>query len=388
MEKGSESTDVVIKLHRTKKFSVFIATCSSILTSQQSSSSDQQLKRKRIEKSPSSPSEEFTSRKESKWLSDQLAAATNGIQNINLSSKIVKDVLEEHLVKSRQLRAEQLQDSLLKGAMSVDTVIEKLGNLAREEVLHFDTNLFQLKSAFSSMLFENRDEDYIKQYIATAGSEIKDLKLEHLHEWVHGDKGQKKDRAEKLAFLSPMLNQERRAIFQRCYDNFVLSFILPSVEATLPITSRTGEHFYQAFPCTRVIRPGEFSLGPHSDCNYGFQAGNVNFYLPLVTIGGSNSLAIESTPGREDWHFLVLKYGEIQRFWGAMCTHFTPENTTNETRVSFDFRVIPGIVFERKDRYSETPGYYLRATLGSDGTWTRHDPIPNPDWRCGFPFVK
>jgi len=162
------------------------------------------------------------------------------------------------------------------------------------------------------------------------------------------------------------------------------------VECTIPLSSRTGELHYQSFPCTRLVRPGEFSIGVHADCNYGFQAGNVNFYLPLVTISGSNSLAIESAKGKEDWHFLQLDYGQLHRFHGAICAHFTPENTSPDTRVSFDFRVICGKVFEKHgDRFSEAPGYYVRATWDALGQqWVRREPLLQPDWRTGFPFVK
>lgn len=37
--------------------------------------------------------------------------------------------------------------------------------------------------------------------------------------------------------------------------------------------------------------------------------------------------------------------GELMRFYGNRCLHYTTENTTDTCRVSFDFRVIPASLF-------------------------------------------
>ena len=108
-----------------------------------------------------------------------------------------------------------------------------------------------------------------------------------------------------------------------------------------------------------MVRPGEFSIGVHCDASYGFSVANINYYLPLTSIDGTNSLVVESSPGQEDWHALCMTYGQLFRFYGALCLHFTPENTTNDTRISFDFRVIPGNLWVvNHDQYTATPGYY------------------------------
>ncbi|EED91199.1 predicted protein, partial [Thalassiosira pseudonana CCMP1335] len=99
---------------------------------------------------------------------------------------------------------------------------------------------------------------------------------------------------------------------------------------------------YQAFPCVRVVRPGEFSIGPHADSAYGHHPCSINFYLPLTQIGGSASLFLESHPGSEDWHPIEGSYGIVKHFAGAICAHWTPENHGDFTRVSLDFRIIPG----------------------------------------------
>lgn len=97
---------------------------------------------------------------------------------------------------------------------------------------------------------------------------------------------------------------------------------------------------YQAFPCIRVIRPGEFSIGPHCDMAHGHSMGNINFHIPLTPTFGTNCMYTETHPGREDWHPLMTKsVGLGFAFDGARCLHFTLENTTQSTRVSLDFRI-------------------------------------------------
>ena len=103
---------------------------------------------------------------------------------------------------------------------------------------------------------------------------------------------------------------------------------------------------FQSFPCIRVHRPGEFSIGPHCDAQYQLPDGNLNCYLPLTEIWHTNSLYLESAPGKEDFHPLMMDYGQLATFWGCLCTHFAVENLTDFTRVSLDFRIVPGNCYE------------------------------------------
>ena len=97
-------------------------------------------------------------------------------------------------------------------------------------------------------------------------------------------------------------------------------------------------------------RPREFSIGPHCDAQYQHPDGTLNIYLPLTRIRDTNSLYIESEPGREDFHPLALEVGEFTSFYGAFCTHFAVENLSDETRVSLDFRLVPGCCYEEEER--------------------------------------
>ena len=71
---------------------------------------------------------------------------------------------------------------------------------------------------------------------------------------------------------------------------------------------------------------------------------------------GANSLQLESAPGAGDYAPVELGYGRVLRFDGAHCRHHTVANTTDHTRVSFDFRVIPLSFW--KDSFGRRVGDY------------------------------
>ena len=60
---------------------------------------------------------------------------------------------------------------------------------------------------------------------------------------------------------------------------------------------------------------------------------------------GSNTLWSESSPGAGDYAAFEAGPGKAIRFYGNRCRHYTLENETDGTRVSFDFRVIPRHLF-------------------------------------------
>ena len=313
----------------------------------------------------------FGKYEESKWLSNRMYAASFGARSIDFDDPCMRKAIEPYVAQMRQQRA----DALSRSAISVKAVQETLTpQLMEEAILQYDTSRYPLREKFVEALF---------------GSERESMNLEQLHrEGRQADLGRRKDRLEKQALLAPMTIKSRRAVFQDTYIELVLDFILPSLEAHLP--SETSYHF-QLLPCIRVVRPGEFSIGVHADVCYGFNPANINFYVALTSIGGTNSIVIEHFQ-QEDWHVATLKVGDIYRFPGAICGHFTMENTTPTTRVSLDFRVIAGTLFNDSDHYSSSPGYYAKAEKEKEGVgkWvcTGPLPLPDPDARNGFPFTN
>ena len=94
------------------------------------------------------------------------------------------------------------------------------------------------------------------------------------------------------------------------------------------------------FRC-HVAGGGEATGVAHRDVDNGHPPAEINFWLPLTRVGGTNSLYAESAPDLADFTPFESDYGRMVRFWGAQCVHYTKPNETDRTRVSFDFRVVP-----------------------------------------------
>ena len=100
---------------------------------------------------------------------------------------------------------------------------------------------------------------------------------------------------------------------------------------------------YERDPNIRMHFAGEKApVSPHTDYDHFHSPYEVNFWVPLVDVDGTESLWAESRPGAGDFHPFVASYGEAVRFYGNKCQHFTVENLTPRTRISFDVRLIRG----------------------------------------------
>lgn len=98
---------------------------------------------------------------------------------------------------------------------------------------------------------------------------------------------------------------------------------------------------FQRAPGLRISTPSSEALGKmHCDRDYHHQPAEINFWVPLTSTAGNNSLWVESEPNKGDFAPLTMRYGQVCRFFGNQCRHLTYPNNSNSTRVSFDFRVV------------------------------------------------
>ena len=152
-------------------------------------------------------------------------------------------------------------------------------------------------------------------------------------------------------------NRVRNSItFARALSAFVRNEVCPALGV-----SRVA---YQRRPTMRVHLSGAKAMGkPHADGlePYNHQPGEVNVWVPLTKVWGSNSLTSETAPGLGDFHSFDAAPGEFVRFDGNRCWHYTTANDTARTRVSFDFRVVPIELFDETHRGPS------RATRGANG---------------------
>lgn len=179
---------------------------------------------------------------------------------------------------------------------------------------------------------------------------------------------------QKKKTLAPLANPDRAEGLLMLYDALVCEVIAPHIAANV---HGTTSMYYAAFPTIRVQHPSELStIRPHVDGMYALQPGSINFWLPLTApLDSSASLHVESAPEREDFHPLLPDVtapvgSTLFCFHGRRCVHYTVPNTSEHTRVSLDFRAVPGTLFDHENRLSRAQ-YYSMAMLSPSGVFEK-----------------
>lgn len=267
----------------------------------------------------------------------------------------IRGSIERHIAKSRQQR-----DRLL-------ILVEEKNNCSRDEL----NDLLRPSSLEADFGYDTQKhplrESFLKATHFSYG-----MDLSQLHRY---------NGAKNRMFHALTKNFSE---FQQVFCAFVLDVCTQHFP-------NTADVYFQSFPCIRIIQPGDFSIGPHCDLVYGHHPASVNFYVPLTPIYGTSSLYLESSIGKEDWHPIIGNYGAIKKFPGATCLHWTPENTTEATRVSLDVRLIDGNLFRSLQfpgSASLRDGYYARCCKSeTTGKWVLEGELPTPSSRMGFPWT-
>ena len=166
--------------------------------------------------------------------------------------------------------------------------------------------------------------------------------------------------------------------FDNLYKAFVREVIFPLFE--------DDELIYQKTPGIRFNRPGAkavYRWHSDGDSHHKHPLGELNVFLPLTKSFDTNTVWVESLPGLGDFAPVNLEYGQFLLGYLNQCRHGNKDNETNKTRVSFDFRVMPGFAYDEKcDKVTCTTkqpftvgGYYDK--MSRDETPDTFDPIEN-----------
>ena len=166
--------------------------------------------------------------------------------------------------------------------------------------------------------------------------------------------------------------------FMDMYKSFVSNVIHPIFEDDILI--------YQKTPGIRFCRPGAkavYKWHSDGDKDHKHPLGEINVFLPLTKCFDTNSVWFETIPGMGDWRSLEMDYGQFFIGYWNQCRHGNKENSTGKTRVSFDFRVIPGFAYDESYEL-QTCTTKLKFIIGSyyekvtrDKTPSMYDPIEN-----------
>ena len=166
--------------------------------------------------------------------------------------------------------------------------------------------------------------------------------------------------------------------FMNLYHSFLSDVVHPLFEDDALI--------FQKYPGIRFNRPGAkavYKWHSDGDQDHKHPLGEINIFLPITRCFGNNSMWHESIPGMGDWKPLEIDYGQFLIGYLNQCRHGNKTNDTGKTRVSFDFRVIPGFAYDENyplkscttQQEFKIGGYYEKMTREETGSM--YDPDEN-----------
>ncbi|GMI01952.1 hypothetical protein TrST_g6099 [Triparma strigata] len=219
-------------------------------------------------------------------------------------------------------------------------------------------------------------------------------RLGSLHE-IEAEEGKPPRRRRRRLIMQQQARSNPAAMerLQAAYDLFVCSVLAPNLALEWCSSSSDSGSLttlaYQSMPALRVSPPSTQAMGRrHNDAVYGHQPGQLNYWLPLSASFGDNTLWVEPTTCRSEVDNTPVPlegdFGDCFRFYGNLDYHSTRPNNTSCTRVSLDFRIVPGAIYDddyvgsRSDtgvqKYAvgtvKRKGFYKIAMRDSDtGEW-------------------
>jgi|TARA_R110000824_G_scaffold154151_1_gene326091 hypothetical protein len=184
--------------------------------------------------------------------------------------------------------------------------------------IHYDTEKYTFKNIISEW-FETSDLS----------------KLHLIKDYEHFERENDQSTMWHKSFYK-MIRKEK--LFDDIYVKFLEDVIKP----------RFGEKIvYQKIPTFRVHLPGNIAVGEfHKDKYYrnvewANKVKEINYFVPLTKAYDTNTIWVESEEDRGDFTPMECEYGGCIEWDASNLNHGNKDNSTNDTRVSFDFRVIP-----------------------------------------------
>ena len=198
----------------------------------------------------------------------------------------------------------------------------------------FNNKIFNFKKIIASKL--------LNENVLPKGKRIK---LNKLHKFLNIDEVE-------IAY-NRIYDEFRSKKFQKLYDKFCKKIIKDN---------KFDKNIrYQAIPSARIHMPGMNTVNFHNDSLYGHGKKILNFWVPLTEIDKSNSLQIVDEKNSKalinefkknkssiiEMNFksrkkskpLKMNFGEYLVF-NSTVIHGAEINKTEQTRVSFDFRMV------------------------------------------------
>lgn len=241
---------------------------------------------------------------------------------------------------------------------------ELSGELLAQRTLRYDAERFEFVRAASALFGLDDGEPMGDLHLSPIRATLEDTPPALRRAQIQAQLGPKVTKEERKDARNHAVRWDKREewlAFMEVYRRFIHEWVVP----------QCGDEplLYQRKPILRVVMPG--SVAPtqmHVDADYFHDANEINFWVPLTSVWGSNSLWSESSPGLGDFAPFVAGPGEAIRFYGNRCRHYTLPNDEVGTRVSIDFRVVPLSLFKapqpiaaKLSRHALNPGTSKRG---------------------------
>ena len=159
-------------------------------------------------------------------------------------------------------------------------------------------------------------------------------------------------------FYKTIKNED--SILRKLWDSFLMEEVLQAFN-----TKET--YIVQKLPNIRIHIPGAKAINRwhcDSDQDHRHPIGEINCILPLTEMYESNSVWRESKPNLGDFRPFELSLGDLVFWNGNTCIHGNKVNTTDITRVSFDFRILSKKNYEHMLR-NKRDNEMKTATMGT-----------------------
>lgn len=157
--------------------------------------------------------------------------------------------------------------------------------------------------------------------------------------------------------------------FDEVYTQFVAEWVRPLFGEDL---------VYQAKPNFRFQMPDNLAVAEwHLDSEAGHHVRETNIWIPLTTVNDRNCVWLESKPGTREFQPAVVSVGSALIFNASELMHGNVLNTSGQTRVSFEFRVIRASEYRDSDKVSVNLGQkfvlgeYFRRLQQSESSASR-----------------
>lgn len=137
--------------------------------------------------------------------------------------------------------------------------------------------------------------------------------------------------------------------FNQVYHNFIKEYIKPLFPSENNLVVQKTPNIRYSLPDNAAIgydiNDPKDIVGLHCDSDFGHSENEMNFIIPITDMYGTNSIYFEPRIGSKtssiEFQNLVLSTDQFFQAYFNKIKHCNRINDTNDTRISFDIRVIP-----------------------------------------------